>query len=157
MAHELIKLGVTMGILVLAGALLAPPLIDATETDSSETVQLSVNESEELTDVLEVKAINVSHANQNATLNVTNLRNYSHNQTTLNVSNTTTTDLSGDTLTITLKSVDDQNRAAVKIDYPAYLGWNQQARVFMENIPIVIAMLAFVMVVVPVKLALEGT
>lgn len=144
-----IKAGFAVGILVLAVALFVPTLIDGTQENASETLQLSENESRELTDTLTVRAENFSEANDNATVHFENSRTFASNSTFVNASQNGNVMLSGDRINVSLSTV-DADGATVSVSYPPMFGWDDGSRTFLEHAGLIIAMLALAIVLVMV-------
>lgn len=144
-----LKAAAAMGILLLAVALLVPTLANSVNDNEAQTFNLSVNETQELTDKLQVELTDTQQqaANDNATVKYTNLDDLSTNKTTLNESTNDKLNLSGDTITVQVKNI-SSNAAQVRSEYPPMFGWNNGARTFYEESDTIIIGLAVAIVIV---------
>lgn len=147
MSRQLIAGGFAVGVIVLALAFGVPQLIDATQTDAQASFNLTVGESSNATETLAVEAKAVNATADNATIELTDLRSLDTNSTTLNGSETDSVSLSGDTISVELRSTAG-NASLLTVTYPPMFAWDDSARTVMENLDVV-----FVLVVVLAILA----
>lgn len=142
-----IKVAVAVGILLLAVALFVPTLADSVNTNNADTHNLSVNETQELTDKLEVELLETGTNNtNNATVLYRNLDTLNSSQTTLNISTNDKVTVDGEDITVELKSATNTT-ATIESNYDPKFGWNDGAVTFFEESDTLIVGLAMVIVI----------
>lgn len=130
-----LKLAAAMGILLLAVALLFPPLADSVNNDATATYNLSTNNSQELTDKLELELDKTGQklANDNATITYRSLNDLNTTTATLNESTRQNLTLNNDEITATVTNV-SSDAATIETTYDPMFGFNTGARTFFEEI-----------------------
>ena len=136
-----------LGIFVLAVALMAPTLIDATQENDSKTLAVAENETRELTDTLSLTAESVNVTGENATILFEDQRTLDTNSTFVNTTENGNVTLSGDRINVSMDRVTDDDDAIISVSYSPMFGWSDGARLFMENAGLLIALLAGAMVI----------
>jgi len=136
------------GLLVLVAALLVPGMIDATQDQQQQTVNLTTDERTELTDYLDMTldATNATAADAgNRTANVTyhQTKDLLEGTTSVNGTESTTLSLDSDTINTTVSSI-EANSSVITAKYPPMMGWHDQARTFAENSGIILALLSMI-------------
>lgn len=143
------KVALMAGILILGTAVLVPTLIDSTNSDAEDAREVSVGTQAELTDVLwlTVESTNTSeNTTNNATVTYTDSRTLESNTTVTDEGNTTTVELSGETVTYEPRVVGNDSVLLVTTYDPKF-GWNDGANTFWSNLGIVLAIAGFMAVV----------
>lgn len=139
-------LGFAIGVLVLGMALFVPALIDASQGDASDTFELTNQSSEDLTDTLQVEVTRVNQSEDNTNVTVRDLRSLDTNSTQLDAGNATDLTLSGDTINVTADSIINASASQLTVVYPPMFAWDDGPRTFVDNLDIVLALLAMVVI-----------
>lgn len=148
MARSKVMLAVGIGLLALILGVAMPMLISSTTTDTTESVILDVNESTDLTDTLEIRLDAVetsSNETNNATVSVTNLRDYETSSVTINDTESDTVSLSGSDIDVSvdLRTADS---ALIGVDYPPTFGWDESAVMLVENLDVIMVVVTIVII-----------
>lgn len=141
------KAAFAMGLLILCVAVLVPTLVDATNEKAVDTRELTVGTEEEITDVLFVEVNNVNATTNETTITYLNSRTFEENKTTTGEGNTTTIQLSGETVDYTIKDVYADNKTVlVETVHSPTFGWNEGSKTFWDNIGLLVATLGIMCV-----------
>jgi len=124
-----------LGLVVLVVALFIPTLVGTSLEDARTTLNLSEDESTELTDKLRVEVTNattspsVPATPSNATIEYTDLGNLDTNSSVMDQGTNTTLNLSGDSIDTGMEFVTNDS-ARFNVTHPPMFGWNDSARSF---------------------------
>lgn len=154
MSARLILVAFAVGVIGLSIALFAPQAIDPVINDLSDTTNVTEGEQKDITERLVLETENVDQGGDQ--VNVSFLSTKTRNVTTtgpVNVSNSTTVTLDGDSITFTPEEITGSTTADVTVEYPALFGWDDGPRTFVENLDI---MLMIVFAALAVALAVIG-
>lgn len=141
-----------LGVLVLAVAVFVPTLIDATDQDTTQSVELVEGEQTDLTDNLAVRADAIANtaAGTNATIRVRSLDTLNDSTKTIDEGNTSVFVVDG--ANVDVENVATSNDSViVRSTYDPRFGWNGGAATFFDNIGVILALLALIIVVAVLK------
>lgn len=144
MARNPIMWAFGIGVLILIVGLLVPAMITSTTQDTTEAVILEENETAELTDTLQIGLDQVQTSasyTDNATVSLTNLRDYDSTQAVINDTASDTLTLSGDSITVAV-DLRTSSSALLSATFAGTFGWNDGARTVMQNMDVIIVLLA---------------
>ncbi len=140
MPKDKVTVAVGFGLLILAIAFLIPTMADSAVQDRTESNIMSVDETVELNDYLELRldGINTSStATDNATVTVTNLKTYDSTQTTINDTENETVEMDAGNVTIT-NDIRSSDSALLTSTYESTFGWAGGASDIMEYMPLIL-------------------
>lgn len=147
MASDFTRVIFGLGILALCVAVLVPTMIDTTNDRAVDNRELTVGNQEELTDVLFVEVESVNSTTNGTTVTYTNSRSFESNTTTTGEGNSTSVQLSGETVDYTIRDVRaDNTTVLVQSEYNPTFGWNGGAQTFWDNSGLLIAILGIITV-----------
>lgn len=148
---ELIKWGFAVGIFALAVAFLFPSFITLPTDTAERTVELDTGEGTDLTDHLNATVTDIGNVSgtKNATVEYTNLDTLNTSSTTVNESQNSSIRLSEDDINTTIDNVTLQqggpNTTRFTVTYPPLFGWSGGPRLFLENLELLFAIIAGLM------------
>lgn len=145
-----IKAAMTIGVFVLVVALVLPSIIGAADSDQTAAVEITQDETIELTDRLSIRADDVNPSGDNATLTVFNSQGLNQSQQLLNDSQTKTFVVDGYATNVTLDntflSEGSKRTSRLAIAYSPYFGWDSGARLFFQNLELLLVLVGGIMV-----------
>lgn len=136
---------VSLGIIILFVVVAIPTVIDATETEGVQTIELEENETERLSDRLEITAENINASANETTLKLRDTQSLDEQTQTVASGSTTTFNLSDGDVTVTVQEV-EQNTTQSDVSYPRTYGWGDGAKTITDNLGLVLAVAAFIIV-----------
>lgn len=137
---------VSLGIIILFVVVAIPTVIDAADTNGVQTVELEENETEGLTDRLEITAEDVNASSNETTLKLRDTQSLDEDTQTIANQSTSTFNLSGGDVTVTVQEV-SQNTTQADVSYPSTYGWSDGAQTLTANLGLVLVVTAFIVVV----------
>lgn len=135
-----------LGLIVLGAAFFLPSMMDVTQENAVETIELEQSQVVDLTDTLELQLDRVNATSDDANVTYTNTRTLETNETLLHPAQPESVNLSGDTINTTLDDVIDNDTAQITAVYPPLFGWSGGPRSFMANLDLVLALFGFALV-----------
>lgn len=148
MARNTVQWAFGIGILILIVGIAMPVMISSTTQDASTATILDENETAELTDTLQIGLEDVqtsSNYTNNATVSLTNLRDYSTTEATINDSANETLSLSGEDIVVDV-DLRSSSSALLSTTYPATFGWNDGATTIVENLDVIMVVTAIIII-----------
>lgn len=143
-----LQAALALSVLSLAAALFVPVFIDATGTNSVDSAELSEGQTANITDRLSVTADVIDTTSNTANYTLRNEDTLNTTTTSLGIGSNETVSLSGENITVTHDRITSDNTTVVTLDYSPMFGWNDSARTFIQNMDIVLAALAILMILV---------
>lgn len=156
MAH-MAKGAFALGIFALLVAFFIPTVIGGVVDDRSHTISLQNQSSETLIDdtiETQVKAIKESPDPSTVNISVTDLDQLSTNETQVNVSESGSVTLEGDTITFDVDRLDDGPAAVYTVTHPSTYGWDPAAATVASQLDILLAGLGFVLIIGSILMAI---
>lgn len=135
-----------LGAFVLAAGVFVGPMIGAAENDAQTVLELSDDESVEVTDTMQVEASINSSANNDTTVTVTNLRTLDSANTTLSVGEKGNVTVNGDKVVIEYDRYSG-GVSTVTVTYPPTIGWADGPALFVDRLGLLLSLLGFAMIV----------
>lgn len=154
MVEKAVEVAIVLGVCLLAVVVATPLMIDSVTTDTDSRVAIQEGEFVDLTERLKVTAQTVREPQNEVTVRYRNEQTFERIDVTLNETDppeNKTVQLSGENITASLIEIDDNSTAIVETTHSPMFGWADGPRVFFENMPVVIAMIAFVLVLAVIK------
>ena len=146
-ADETLKAIFGLGILVLVIAFLVPGMISLTSGESSTVYELNENDSVQVTDRLSLTLQDINETDLNVTVELTDLQSLQNTTATLENLSTNELQLEGENITVGVGSVYDADTPVrIDVDYPKMYGWDAGPRTFMQNIEVIVVLIAGIMV-----------
>lgn len=141
MARQLVLAAFGLGLLALTVGLFIPAVIDADQETTREAVELDINESTLVDDIIryELDAANVT--NGTANLTVTDTSSYTEAKANLTEGDTVNISLPDDEVSVTLVSVESDGTARIQPDQPYTYGWNSSAKTFLAEIDTIMVLI----------------
>lgn len=139
---------VAIGVALLAVALLFTPVMNTTTSDTTTYVEVDNSSVEQITDRLDLKAVEINETNSTVTLENTN--DFNSSTKTINESVETKFNVSGATLLVSNTEIVTNNTTAqYRVTYPPTFAWNNYAATFMTNLDLLIAVLGLLLIMWP--------
>lgn len=136
-----------MGVLVLAIGLVVPSLIAAPGSDTDYRATLNEGETADSGDDLRVTLDVVDQGNDTVTVTLTDAETNESNTTPVAEGQNETVTISEETVTVTLRSIDDPSTASLTVSYSPMFGWAEPAKTLALNLDTLLAALSFITVV----------
>jgi len=157
MASGRIMTAFSLGVLLLAVALLFPTFLDAQSQDASATDVIELNTSQEVSDQLQVNATSINTSGPNATLRYESLETHNRTSATIDEGNSTTLTIDGQDINTTVESVRSSSAVVVQTSYPNTFGLASGPASVITNFGTLLVILAGVLVFgLTAKIALGG-
>jgi hypothetical protein len=137
-----------LGAFALVAAGMLPGLQSATTDGVNETRTLEVGEPDTVQDKFILNATEVSVNGSNATVTVTDLESQERNTTTLNVSQSETLEVGGESVDVSVEEVRSSSTTVVRASYSSLYGMDDGPRLVFENLGLLILMVGFIMIIV---------
>lgn len=141
MGARLIGVIFAIGVMGLVIALFAPNAIDPIINNVSHTENMTEGETVELTDTLSLTLNDVDQGNDTVNATYRAVRTQNATSVSLNVSETKSVQLDGDTLSLTLDEIESNSDAILTAEYQPVFGWDSGPRTFVENLDIIMMIL----------------
>lgn len=132
-----------LGIFVLLIGLIFPTAIDASHTDATAGFELSEGENTTVTDGLRMAVESVE--GDNATISLTDTQTRETESQTLTIGETGTYTTNGETSNVTVESINSNNVTTSTAEYSRTYGWGDGPKTFVDNLGLILAILAFLM------------
>lgn len=136
---------IALGLFVLLIGLILPTAINASHTDASRGFQLSENETHRVTDGLSMTIESVQSSNATITLTDNQTRQSDTQTVQIDATNQFET-TTNETMNVTLNEIDG-NVTKTTVEYSRTYGWNDGAKLFADNLGLLIAIIAFLLAV----------
>lgn len=147
MAGKLVMGMFALGVLVLAIALLFTPVLDFTTSDNVKYIEIDNQTNKTVTDRLDLEALNVNDTN--ATFELENTDDFNTTSNLVNTTENRTFNLSNEKLYVNLTAITvNGTTAQTSVRYPPTFGMNSYVATFFESIDTLIALLAFMVVII---------
>lgn len=145
MAHKIVIGGFALGVLILAVGLFVAPLAGDTQTDARTVVELA--DGGDRVDVTQRLGANatINDTTRNATITVTNTQTFDSANTTLQEGDNTTLTVQGENVSVSYETYN--GNAVVRFDYPPTYGYNDETKLFFENLGLLLTLIGFAIVV----------
>lgn len=140
-----LPLALALGLMTLLMFAAAPQVIDATQDNQQSELRYSENETEVLTEYLQVFAEDIRPSQGDVSVRLTNRKTEYDITKTLQDNDSTVFEHPAGNVTVTASNF-DSNPDSVQLDvvYGPYFGWNDGAQLVMENGPVMIALVVFI-------------
>jgi hypothetical protein len=151
---EKLPLALAMGVLVLALVIVAPVLIDSSIEDNEINRTVSENETVAVNEHLQLHADDIKPSQGTLNVTVTDVGTDVSVEKALNEGQTTLYEHPSGNVSIDVVSVTDPgdgDQATLTVVYDTYFGWNDGATALMENLPIILMLVVFIIIAVMVK------
>jgi len=146
MDDTVLKAVFAIGVLGLAVALLVPTLVDATQDDARQHIEMYENDTRDITDRLSFYLQDVNGTSGNATVELRDDTNFNNQTRELSSQSTNTIQLSGSNVTVDTQQVyDNDTSVRFVVDYPPTFGWSDGPAAFMSNIGLIIVLITGIM------------
>lgn len=132
------------GVFVLLIGLIIPTAIDASHTNATNGFELSEGENTTITEGLRMSVHSISGDSANISLIDTQTRENVTQELTVGETQNYTTN--GENTTVTLESISGVDTSTT-VEYNRTYGWNDGSKLFVENLGLLIALLALLLVV----------
>lgn len=132
-----------LGVFVLLIGLIFPTAIDASHTDATAGFELSEGENTTVTDGLRMAVESVE--GDNATISLTDTQTRESERQTLTIGETGTFTTNGETSNVTVESINSNNVTTSTVEYSRTYGWGDGPKTFVDNLGLILAILAFLM------------
>lgn len=152
-----IKVGFLIGIFALVVAFLGPTLIESPNANANETVRLVQGEEQNLEETLTINATRINSTSDETDVLLTNTDTF--NTTVVELNATTKrndTVLDGDNITVYGDTGILDNRTTIlKVEYSPLFGTSDGPRQFIENLPLIFALISAAMIIILVWLGIR--
>jgi len=149
---EKLPLALALGLMTLLIAAAAPQVIDASQDNQQSELRYSENETEVLTDYLQVHADEIRPNQGDVSVTVTNRKTEFAIEQTIQDNDSTLFEHPAGNVTVEASNFDtDPDSVELNVVYGPYFGWNDGAALIMQNGPIAIGLVVFIIVAVMVK------
>lgn len=143
-----------LGLVVLLLVVAIPAAITVTDSPATATFDLDEGERASVVQTLSVLVEDTSQTD--ATVTLRDSETIESQTETLSPGETETYQLNGDTMNVTLREVQGANaNATVSVEYPRTYGWAPGAKTVVENLPLGLVTVAFVVVLGGIGAALK--
>lgn len=144
-----VEAALALGVVVLCVAIVGPSLIDSTNNDVSETVNIYENQSDDPTDKLRVTSERVRPTQGTALIEVESLATLNSSTQQLNETESVDFVVDEQTVEVTLNAAVDGDNAEfsrLTVLYPPDFGWQDSASTLMDNMGLLIALAGFIII-----------
>lgn len=139
-----------LGILVLAVAVFIPTLINATQEDQMETMEIRDNQTVSVTDRLSIGVADINLTAGDANVTATNSDTLNSQTQRVSEGSEAMMEMDGGNVTVGVDTLTADARgeyAQLTVAYSPMFGWDSGARLFVEHWPVLLAAIGFLIVV----------
>lgn len=136
-----IIVALAIGVVVLFSAFLLPFVNDTITDQATDSFEVDNNSTEELNDYLSMQINDIYPSNDTVNLTLTDKKTFAENTTDQTEGLTDSIELSGETISITVNSIFEEesvNKSIVTFDYPNTFGWDSPIKALWSELPLLV-------------------